>query len=467
MHPLRACLGFLLLATPTVAQVDRHELGLRLRAFERRLAAVAEPERRAAAFAALDRAVQAFFRLDQVAVARAIAAADEALAPAVDARVHAVVGTQLTLARRLHDPADGGLPFTLSAAFAVEAPWPQAVQLEVALAADGAPRVAAAVAELPFEGVLPVTAADAGDHELVWTLRSGECVLQRRTQGVSLATGLRERLAALEAAADAVDPAVRTPESLSLPLLARLAAGMTRTRAEETVLPGARLLAQAEELAAAVAAGQPWHGPARVGQHWLRLPVGKAAATLRLLVPDGAHGPDGPRPLVLALHGAGGSENLFFDGYGDGAIVAACRQRGFYLAAPRLGVLGAFDAEGLVDALAGRWSIDRERVLLVGHSMGAAQAIAALGRAPGRFAAVAALGGGGSVRAAAVRTIPCFVGIGERDFARTQALALHRDLIAAGAGAVLRRYDDVEHLAIVQVALPDVFAFFDRVLAAR
>lgn len=464
MHPLRACCCLLLLSAPTLAQVDRYELGLRLRAFERRLAAVAEPQRRAAAFAALDRAVQAFFRLDQVAVARAIAAADEALAPAVDARTLAVVGTQLTLARRLHDPADGGLPFTLSAAFAVEAPWPPAARLELGLAADGEPRVVAAVAELPFDGVMPVTTADAGDHELVWTLRAGDRVLQRRAQGVSLATDLRARLAAVEAVADAVDPAVRTPESLSLPLLARLVAGMTRTRAEETVLPGARLLAQAEELAAALAAGQPWHGPARSGEHWLRLGVGKGAATLRLLVPDG---PDGPRPLVLALHGAGGSENLFFDGYGDGAIVAACRQRGFYLAAPRLGVLGGFDAAGLVDALARHWSIDRERVLLVGHSMGAAQAIAALGRAPGRFAAAAALGGGGSVRAAAVRAIPCFVGIGERDFARAQALALHRELLAAGALATLRRYDDVEHLAIVQVALPDVFAFFDRVLAGR
>ncbi|HIE68662.1 MAG TPA: hypothetical protein EYP98_00075, partial [Planctomycetes bacterium] len=61
------------------AQVQRYELGLRLRAFERRLDSVTDKARRVAAFAALDRAVQAFFRLDTKAVAKAIDAADCAL----------------------------------------------------------------------------------------------------------------------------------------------------------------------------------------------------------------------------------------------------------------------------------------------------------------------------------------------------------------------------------------------------
>ena len=33
-------------------------------------------------------------------------------------------------------------------------------------------------------------------------------------------------------------------------------------------------------------------------------------------------------PVVVALHGAGGSENLFFEGYGAGHIVTECRKRG-------------------------------------------------------------------------------------------------------------------------------------------
>ncbi|MBZ0150351.1 MAG: hypothetical protein K8J09_02380, partial [Planctomycetes bacterium] len=54
----------LLLATPLLAQTDRYELGLRLRASERRLASAPAGPPRSAALVEFDRAVQAFFRLD-------------------------------------------------------------------------------------------------------------------------------------------------------------------------------------------------------------------------------------------------------------------------------------------------------------------------------------------------------------------------------------------------------------------
>ena len=47
-----------------------------------------------------------------------------------------------------------------------------------------------------------------------------------------------------------------------------------------------------------------------------------------------------PLPLVIALHGAGGSENMFFDAYGNGKIVDLCRKRGWLLVAPRLSFFG-------------------------------------------------------------------------------------------------------------------------------
>ena len=52
-----------------------------------------------------------------------------------------------------------------------------------------------------------------------------------------------------------------------------------------------------------------------------------------------------------------------------------------------------------------------------------------------------------------------------KDFALAGANGLHRALQAAGASSDFREYSGVEHLAIVQLALADVFRFFDQVLA--
>jgi predicted esterase len=114
--------------------------------------------------------------------------------------------------------------------------------------------------------------------------------------------------------------------------------------------------------------------------------------------------------------------------------------------------------------LAKVYPVDTKKVFLVGHSMGAAQAVATAGRHPGRFAGVAALGGGGGFKATEeIKTVPFFVGCGERDFALNGSRNLHKALVKGGVKkAVFQAYPDVEHLAIVQLALPDVFRFFEE-----
>jgi alpha-beta hydrolase superfamily lysophospholipase len=83
----------------------------------------------------------------------------------------------------------------------------------------------------------------------------------------------------------------------------------------------------------------------------------------------------------------------------------------------------------------------------------------------GRFAAAAALGGGGTVRdAKAFAELPFFVGVGTKDFALGQSRALNKALTAGGAKRVtFKEYEGIEHMVIVREALPDVFAVFDRV----
>ena len=450
------------------AQVDRHELGLRLRAFERELAQVTEPAARKAAFAQLQRAVQAFFGLDTRTVARSIEAATWALRqrePSPGERW--ARSLQLVPAARLVATGDGTLVASLQRAYGTNddgegGDAPAGARFEVRLHGEERVLAAAAIAELPVPVSMTLRGLPAGDHELRWRVLAGDAVLCEREQGLSLADDLAARLDRLDAVAAAPLLAGRTDvEGRTLPALLRMLRGMTKARAEETILPGARLLQEAEALAA-LPSDRRYYDRSRSGHFWLRVPIGGDVAALRLVVPDDL--PEGGRvPLVLALHGAGGSENLFCDGYGNGEIVRQCAARKWLLAAPRVGLGGGVDLPALAAVLGARYPVDAERVFVVGHSMGAMAACAQVMRAPGAFAAAAMLGGGGAVqRGDGLAKIPFFVGAGTADFGRGGALQLRRQLEGVGATVEFHDYLDVEHLAVVQVALPDVFAFFDR-----
>lgn len=228
--------------------------------------------------------------------------------------------------------------------------------------------------------------------------------------------------------------------------------------------PVADLLGMARTM---VQTKKPFYTHDRGGQFWLTVPTGKNSRTpCRIFVPDKLD-PKKPVPIVVALHGAGGSENLFFEGYGNGQIVKECEKRGWLLLTTRsgLGFLGGPPPIlDIVTALAERYPIDTKRIFLVGHSMGASQAVEAIQKSPGNFAAAALLGGTGRVRKGeAFAELPLLVGVGTKDFALGGARSLHKALVAGGAmQATLKEYPDLEHLLIVRESYPDVFALFDK-----
>jgi pimeloyl-ACP methyl ester carboxylesterase len=220
------------------------------------------------------------------------------------------------------------------------------------------------------------------------------------------------------------------------------------------------------------------------GQHW-RAIVGAADSSclLRLLIPTGsaekaaekaaekgsekaAEQAAERRPLVVAVHGAGGSENMFFDAYGAGKIARLCESRGWLLAAPRQGLWGGIGIQwdelvAGVDRLA---PVDPARVYLVGHSLGAMQAARLADTAERKPAFVAALGGGGRVnRFERLLDVPFFIGVGDQDFGRGGGKQL-ADLLRRGGirDVRFREYPDTEHLTIVQVALEDIFQQLDE-----
>lgn len=449
------------------AQANRHELGLRLRSFERALAATEDEARRDAAFVALERAVQAFFRMDMASVGAAIDEAELALSGRVASGAEQFARClQLRLGKRLVDAAGDQLTIDVRPLYAVvedgeDAEMPEGLELRWRFH-DNAPWQQRALGELPAQLDVDVEALPEGDHQFCWSLTVGDDELVSRSMAFAAAGSLAARLdAAVAAAKSAGKLRPKSVESLTLASLGNLLRTTQRRSAYETELAGAALLREAELLAARLEApdAAPVYVGSRPGSFRLRVPVEDGVVSCRLFAPEVE---DGERPIVVALHGAGGSENLFFDGYGDGLCVDLARERGWFVVSPRNGV-GFVDCAALVDALAERYPIDAGRVFVVGHSMGAMQTMNNLSRRPARFRAAAPIAGGGRVRASeALASVPFFVSAGARDFGRQGSRRLHQQLQEAGAKAAWRLYPSVEHLAIVQVALPDVFSFFDQ-----
>lgn len=152
----------------------------------------------------------------------------------------------------------------------------------------------------------------------------------------------------------------------------------------------------------------------RAGDLWRTVRVGKDGLPVRIFAPPAAC-TDTRVPLVIALHGAGGDENMFFDGLGAGKIVELAKARGFVVAAPLLGFAGlsgeAFDV--LVGELAFDYAIDPDRIHVVGHSMGAGAACGLAARRRERIASVACFAGGSAPKDGAMA--PTRIWAGELD----------------------------------------------------
>lgn len=459
--PLVAAIAIFVPATAQQPNA-RYELGWRVRQLERAWAANTDVEKRKLALPHIEAAVQHFFGLRIPAAAEALDLATHRIA----ARIHDCNWNRawaFTPERRLFDAE--AKSFELNAEL-FYAPCP------------GAGRGASAeflsasfdATENVFHGVLTMgervlrDVAFPGDAlgDLRLTVIASDAVFASSEHNMTLSIVEKrdERLAALEAALEKLpDTAPRLERETGkalLALLKSLATGST----EETDYPGARLLAEAEQVIAAAAKGERWYGSAKTGQYWLAVPTSEKRSTrARIFVP--ALAADAPKPpLVVALHGAGGSENMFFDGYGDGEIVRQCETRGWMLVAPRVG-FGSAPVAALVDELATRFAFDPKRVFVVGHSMGAAAGTSVVLADPSRYAAFVALGGGQALKEPAkLAGLPIFIGAGERDFALAGAKSLRDSLLGSGAKrAVWREYANTEHLLVVPDALPDVFAW--------
>ena len=173
----------------------------------------------------------------------------------------------------------------------------------------------------------------------------------------------------------------------------------------------------------------------------------------RQFIPEGA----GPFPLVIALHGAGGDENMFFDGYGDGELAKLAHARGFALVCPPTVPFGVSPTllERFVDEVAVDAPIDRSRVLLLGHSLGAMAASRMATGTRARVAGAACVAGfvdSSDARVAAPRWV-CVAGL-DPIVPAAGVRAAVESARARGLDVQLVEFPDEGHTLVMAEALP-------------
>lgn len=213
----------------------------------------------------------------------------------------------------------------------------------------------------------------------------------------------------------------------------------------EAQLPLERILRQAEELA------NRKLKPEKVNEVFFALEGG---VRIRAMVPER------PQAIVVALHGAGGSENMFFEAYGAGEAVREAARRNWAFVSPRS---GPDSVTASLRWLQQRYGIKDLPLFVMGHSMGGGLAANSAGSQP---AAVALFAPATGRLPDALLERPVFHAVGAKEIG---ALLMQNRRIAeqlrGESKHVTREYPDAEHLMIVAEALRDAYGFFDRVLS--
>ncbi len=116
----------------------------------------------------------------------------------------------------------------------------------------------------------------------------------------------------------------------------------------------------------------------------------------RVYVPANLTGPASGSPLIIAFHGAGGDESMFMDAYGNGEIKRLADEFGFIVASPSTSALMANPAglTDLVEQIAEDVRVDRTRIYIIGHSMGAGLASTIANKRAETIAATVCIAGG-------------------------------------------------------------------------
>ncbi|MBL8819609.1 MAG: dienelactone hydrolase family protein [Planctomyces sp.] len=462
------------------AQVQRLELGRRLQRFEHAWD-TADTNQRAACVEPLKAAVNNFFSLRLNEAGRQLDSAWQSargIQPTVFEQ--GTVGLQILATPVCADAEVTSIRIELKPFYDSKLPVPADSSLHLQIRdrdANAICETSVPVSEAMMFAIWETGALPAGDHRLSATVKGMEESFTFPDVTISRVDRLSERLKHLKEVADSLksqtnDAIDSQPESANATIAATLLdasntiQSVSQGKVQETDYPVLSRLEFCEHLAKTAA--DPSEKFVEYGTQkdiWLVLSKDRRTVPTRLRCPENINN---PVPVLFVFHGAGGSENMFFETYGAGRVIREAERRGWLVVSPRQGLFGlSLDITEMLDALTPFIAVNRSRVLLLGHSMGAGQVLQQVQKHPELPLAAAALGGGRRFSTKEPQKhsrIIWFVAAGDEDFGKQGARQLHEGLRNAGVRSSFKIYPDVEHLVVVQAAIDDVFAFYDEVL---
>jgi len=453
------------------AQQERFELGQRLRRFELAWQA-ATPEVRRRSVAPMQSAVQSFFSFQLQTAGRHLDQAYLAMLAEPEASpVHRfALSRMLKLKSTACDASLREIEFQVQPFYKVDTPAPSDTKVDISLQTwAGKPicNASFALQETTAGCKFPIGQLEEGDYRLQASVQAGGESVVFAQRNWSCIADLEQRLNALDHATGSRSEAAPATElsSTDRQSIQQMAAWINASQSGESLevdYPAARLLELCEDLQSeGHDARAIWRRYAQQGDTWMKLAQDKQQVVVRLRCPQQ---PVGPMPVLFSLHGAGGSENMFFETYGAGRLVDLALQRGWMVVAPRQGLFGlGMNCAQMLEQLQSVYDIDRSRVFLLGHSMGAMQVVQQTQLHPSLPRAAVAVGGGGRLgRRTEPYPFPWFVAAGELDFGRGAAQALADNLEKTGNTVRYVEIPEVEHMVIVQAALDEIFSFLDN-----
>lgn len=460
------------------AQIERAELGKRLQRFELQWGQGTKNQQAAAADP-MQEAVSSFFSLRLLRAAEKLDDAWWTAQSVIPTDVQRfILAHRIAIKSPILEASEYSIHVRLEPFYPVEAELQDAqVEFVVTQPSTALPllrprEVAAlgAMVRVPWNEAcagleLDVSALPEGDYEIRASVNFNETSLQLLPCGWSRIRDPQSRVTRLrqqrEDAETTLAPWLRATSQEQIRILDSMLAG----EFQEIDYPAYHGLVVCEEMLSNPAtAADMIRTKAQTRDLWLSVAEERKKVHLRLRSPV-LSDPTKKMPVLLLFHGAGGSENMFFETYGAGGAVAAGLERGWLVVATRQSLTGlSLDAKQILAALEPIFPVDYDQVYFLGHSMGAGQVATQVGLHPELPRAVAAIGGGGRPRQIeAAAKVPWFVAAGSLDFGKSGALSLSKGLQRAGGERIeYREYPDVEHMVIVQAALAEAFAFLDR-----